>query len=313
MRALFLISLSLLSFNVMAATTCEGVSRAPAVLEIEENFRKISSKVDNIQDDLFSAIEACDKGDIKKAIRNDADIQATNADGKTPLEFAKLVGCEKGEEILSSRIKEASIDLYKAIDPEEGNCDAEAIAHAIKNGADINATNDLYNGQMERMTVLTYATRKNCIEAVKQLAPNTRILINDDRTAHFNTALMIAARWNRHEIAQILVDNKADVNHGSTFERSALIIAGANVATDVARIILSKPDVDLNVNPTMGRNALGVALFMGANDIADMIINHDPAIKPMTAETIRRAKKWAKTDEMRARLDQYLIDHPVQK
>lgn len=310
MRALFLISLSLLSFKVMAATTCEGVSRAPAVLEIEDNFRAISSKVDNIQDDLFSAIEACDKGDIKKAIRNDADIQATNADGKTPLEFAKQVGCEKGEEILSSRIKEASIDLYEAIDPQEGNCDADAIANAIKKGADVNATNDLYNGQIERMTVLTYATKKNCIEAVKQLAPNPRIKIDDDRTANFNTALMIAARWNRHEIAQILVDNKANVNAGSTFERSALIIAGANVATDVARIILSKPDVDLNVNPTIGRNALGVALFMGANDIAEMIINHDPAIKPMTAETIRRAKKWAKTDEMRARLDQYLEDHP---
>lgn len=313
MRALFLISLSLLSFNVMAAKSCEGISRAPAVLEIEENFRAISSKVDNIQDDLFAAIEVCDKGDIKKAIRNDADIQGLNAEGKSPLEFAKQVGCVKGEEILSKKIKEASIELYEAIDPQDGNCDAEAIASAIKKGADVNATNDIYNGQIERMTVLTYATKKNCIEAVKQLAPNPRILINDDRTVHFNTALMIAARFNRHEIAQILVDNKADVNNGSTFERSALIIAGANIATDVARIILSKPDVDLNVNPTLGRNALGVALFMGANDIADMILNHDQAIKPMTEETIRRAKKWAKTDEMRARLDQYLIDHPVQK
>lgn len=312
MRALILISLGVLSFQVMAAGTCEGISRAPAVLEIEENFRKISSRVDNIEDDLFQAILECNKHDIKKAIKNGADIQALNDKGQSPLKYAKdVVGCVEGEEILSKKIKKASIALFEAVEA----CDTTAMNEAIKDGADVNATNDQYTGQTERHTVLTFAVKLRCLEAVKVLAPHPRIEINDQRSIDYNTALMIAARWNLKEIADVLIENKANLNLGSLGNKSALTIACNWGSTDVVKSLLARNDVDLNVNTTLSlpplKNALGAALFMGRTELVDLILNHSENIAPMTEYTIKRAMKHADTEELRKRLQDYLISHPV--
>ena len=202
---------------------------------------------------------------------------------------------------ISSRLSNRNFDLFEAIE----DCNPKKISKALKRGADVNATNDSYTGQTKRYTALTFAVKMGCFDAAKILLENNAN-VDDARSIDNNTALMVAARQNKSAIAKLLLDYKADVNAGTAFERSALNIASWNNSIEVAKLIMSRPDVNLNINPKIARNALGSALFMGNSEIVDLILNHSPEIKPMNEETIRLASKWAKSEEMKVRLQKYL-------
>ncbi len=109
----------------------------------------------------------------------------------------------------------------------------------------------------ELYTLLTAATENNKLEVVKLLVSVGGMDVNDQTACP--SPLWFAARTNAINIAQFLIDNKANIN--SVYQRphaTPLQIASTNGAYEVARLLLLN-NADLELPNTDGKTALSFA------------------------------------------------------
>jgi len=101
---------------------------------------------------------------------------------------------------------------------------------------------DIEHGTPELLEIIRYGTLEDCSKLLKE---GHTVNTSDDTG---QTALMVAARTNRIDIAKFLIDNGADVNMSSASGLTALHYAALEDYDEMARLLLSN---NAKVDPTM--------------------------------------------------------------
>ena len=130
-------------------------------------------------------------------------------------------------------------------------------------------------------TPLMYACRRGHIQVVRQL-----LELSDRRTQQGvrsvnvvsrrgQTALFECIQQNQEEIAQFLLTRKEiriNAVQEKEFKRTALMIASKLGHTIIVQQLLSHPDIDVNIQDTLGYTALYMAAFKGFSDIVRLLL-----------------------------------------
>ncbi len=162
-------------------------------------------------------------------IRNGADVENTNKEGKTPQELADQTSTENGE-TFSKLLQD--VNFYRAVHRNQGN----KVVQLLKQGASVNATMDDGN------TPLHLAVAMNHVQQVK-------ILLGAG--AHVNatlngvTPLHLAVVTNRVQIIDILLEEGANVN--ATLNGVTLLRLAKN-NEEIVKILSQAASVSLGDN-----------------------------------------------------------------
>ncbi|MFP3033742.1 MAG: ankyrin repeat domain-containing protein [Wolbachia sp.] len=244
--------------------------KTPSDLAIEEGHKDIADFLEEAQfkeQELFDAIKQNNIDKVRDLINRGADVKAKNKDGKTSLHWAA-----------------------------EYNDTPEIVQLLIEKGADINAKDksgktplDLAN-QNDKIKVIEFLVNKsaslnemlplhwaveNCsLKVVKLFIDNDSINAKD---RDGKTPLHLAAKTGRSEIAELLVDNKADINATDTSSWTPLHeTAGKNNATEgqlnVAKLLISKY-ANINAKNDKSYTPLHLTAQKGNLNIAEFLTN----------------------------------------
>lgn len=134
---------------------------------------------------------------------------------------------------------------------------------AIEDGADVNA-------RSTTSTILLRAVKLNEIEIVKLLLDN-KADINQVRPIDLFSGLMISAKQNNLSMAKLLLSRGIDANLVTVSMRNALHIAALNNSVDVAKLLVSESNIDVNARE--GLCALAVASRQDHREIVSLLKN----------------------------------------
>lgn len=154
---------------------------------------------------------------------------------------------------------DATERLAKAV---EGNNIKEA-RKAIADGADVNSMSTT-------SSVLLRAVKLNQVEMVKLLLDN-KADINQVKPVDRFSGLMIAAKHNNLAMAKLLISRGIDVSITTVIGRNALHIAALSDSVDVAKVLVS--DTNIEVNARAGLCALAVAARQDHREIVSLLKN----------------------------------------
>ena len=279
-RVLLLISLTLLSTNLYAATS--AVADAAMNGKKDELRSLLKAKVDvNIpQIDgttaLHWTVQADDLEMTDLLIRAGARVAAATREGVMPLELAALNGSARMLEML------------------------------VKAGADVNAPLDSSGA-----TALMMASRSGRTDAIKFLL-DSGARIEAKETWGDTTALMWAVSQGNRAAVQLLIDRGADVNARSKFVPSAtgrgfegaspvsprpnqpieenasglltpLMFAAREGDLETARLLVAA-GAQVNALGGDGKNALALAIFNGGYDVASFLIDSHADVNQADAQ-----------------------------
>ncbi len=118
-------------------------------------------------------------------------------------------------------------------------------------------------------TPLTYAIKRDSIEMVAALL-NLGANPNMAQPVSQFTPLMVAAKHNNPEAVELLLARNANVNFVSVFGRNPLHIAALHNGLDVAHILLTKTDVQVNARGKLC--PLAVASRQGYLDFVKLLL-----------------------------------------
>lgn len=184
------------------------------------------------------------------------------------LETVKLL-LDKGAEI-NAIAGDGSTPLIQA---GNGDKTGEIVALLLEKGADVNAADKT------GMTALGNAIFKICTKGENSRIKVLEILL--DHGADFITPvsgdkdkgyswLMIAANWNRIELAEFLISKGLNVNHQADDGATALMIACKEGYGDVVKLLVDK-GADIYLTNESGDTAVGLAQNEGYTEIADYL------------------------------------------
>ena len=249
------------------------------------------------------------KNAVRALIQQKADVNAPQVDGATALHWAV-----RGNDLeLADMLLRAGAHVAAA--NEEGatpmflaalSGNAPMIERLIQAGADSNASLSATGD-----TALMMASRTGSVSAVKVLLDHGA-KVNSQETWGGTTALMWAISEHHPEVVKLLVEGGADVNAKSSFVPSAsgrgfegtrpvapkpnqpveefasglltpLMFAARENDIESARILI-KAGADLNAAGGDGKDALGLALFNGSYDVADLLIDSHAGVNHADAQ-----------------------------
>lgn len=118
-------------------------------------------------------------------------------------------------------------------------------------------------------TPLTYAIKRDSIEMVAALLDHGASPNQAQPVSQF-TPLMVAAKHKNVEAAELLIAHQANVNLTGAFGRNPLHIAALHDSTDVAFLLLTKTDIQVNTRG--GLCPLAVASRQGYVDFVKVIL-----------------------------------------
>lgn len=220
-----------------------------AVFVIGQIFAPSALAADDELPPLIEAVANGEGNEVKRLLRAGADVNMTDADGWTPLDWAVQ-------------------NDYLAI-----------IDILADNGADVNRRDD------EGWTPLRFAADLGRPAAVRALIKNGANvnLGNDEGT----TPLHTAAQSDAWIVAQILIDNRADVNRKDDYDYTPLHDAALYGSPDVAEVLINA-DADIAAENNEGRTPLFVAQDEGYNAVADLLIAANEGLSDLVAQKPRR-------------------------
>ena len=196
----------------------------------------------------------------------------------TTIASVMLVGC--GE---SQQSSEAKSDVPIAKEPAQSSSPpAEAKpAEPVPEAAQLLRDAKAPNSQVNR--ALSNAAFVGDIEAVKQhLAAGTDVDVKGGYSSTADTLtikladrtpLHEAASWGHMEIAELLIDNGADVNVKSGFGQTPLHWAAGNEGRQVAELLIAK-GADVNAKDDYGNTPLDRAIQFKKPETADLLRKH---------------------------------------
>ena len=239
-----------------------------------------------------------DKTAVRTLIAQKADVNAPQVDGATALHWAVRANDLEMADLLlraGARVAAANEEGATPMFLAAQNGNAAMIERLLQAGADPNARLSATGD-----TALMMASRTGSIAAVKVLLDH-KADTNLKETWGGTTALMWAVSEHHPDVVQLLVDRGADVNAKSNFVPSAsgrgfegtkpvaaqpnqsveefasglltpLMFAARENDLESARILI-KAGADVNAAGGDGKDALGLALFNGSYNVADLLID----------------------------------------
>ena len=179
----------------------------------------------------------------------------------------------------------ATLKLLQAVD----NNDLKSAQSAIKEGADVNGSN---NNSAPSTTVLLKAVKFNRVEITKLLLDN-HADINQRRPIDMYSPLMVAAKLNHAKIASMLIAKGADVSLTTVIGRNALHLAALSNSVEVAKLLV-QTNIDVNARPEVC--ALAVAARQDHRQIVSLLKNLSGSKAP-SAVCLERAIDMADFNE----------------
>ena len=208
--------------------------------------------------------------------REDADINAKDASGRTALMLAVMMGHVK---VVKSLLKHSGIDLSIADDEDNG-----ILFYAAKHGrirvlkALLEKANRYINAQKKKTgeTPLIYAIEKRKYPIAMCLLQQEGIIASI-QDGNKRTALMLAAQSGRLEVVEALLEREdAAINAKDASGRTALIeacTAFVNSSTDVALALLNTGKCKLDLKDSRGWTALMYASDKGNAELVGKLLD----------------------------------------
>lgn len=196
------------------------------------------------------------------------NVNATNADGNTPLHLALInknrslvqfllahrdinqnIANNNGVTARQLLKKELMVEHNKKLDYAIFIKSPTEIRKHIRNGADVNLCN------RQGISALTYAISSNDLKLLNFLLAHPDINTDD--------AYVYAATCCNHQAARLLRDRKGNVNKQDAYGISALHRAVNNNNMEMFDILMRHPSIDLNIANNEGETALYCAAKFG--------------------------------------------------
>ena len=264
---------------------------------------------------VYGASEVADaamKGNkeaVRALVQKKADVNATQVDGTTALHWAVQANDLATVDVLLKAGAKVSAANREGVTPlllatQNGN--AAMIEKLVKGGADPNASLT-----KDGDTSLMMASRSGKIDAVKVLLDNGAQVNTQERWGG-TSALMWAVSEKHPAVAKLLIERGADVNahsyflpasHGRGFEGTLpespqpgqtaqefasglltpLMFAARENDLESAKLLIAAK-ADINATGGDGKDALGLALFNGAYDVASLLLDSHAAVNHADAQ-----------------------------
>jgi uncharacterized protein len=249
-----------------------------------------------------------DKAGIRALLAKKADVNAPQVDGTTALhwvvqnddlESADLL-LKAGAKVMAANNAGALPLMLAAV-----NGNAPMIERLVNAGADVNATLTRSGD-----TALMIASRVGKVDAVRVLLDHGA-QVNAKENWGGTTALMWAVSERHPEVAKLLIERRADVNARSNFVPSAsgrgfegtapaaarpgkpeefasgsltpLMFAAREGDLASARLLVAA-GADVNAIGADGKDALSLAIFNGAYDVASFLVDNHANVNQADAQ-----------------------------
>ena len=258
---------------------------------------------------LIDAVQRGDRASVVSLIRQGADVNQSEPDGTTALQYAAHRNdTATAELLLRAGAKAGAVNAYgvSALSEAAAAGNAELIEKLLEAGASANETNP------EGESVLMTAARSGDVRAVRLLLDRGAAL-NTHEQWKGQTALMWAAAANHAEVAQILLDHGAAVNaqsalvppeiprpaNGNLISEqpkgglTALLFAAREGAVETVRVLV-RAGADLNFADLDGITPILMALINGHYDVAGVLA--EAGADPNLADTWGRTPLYAAVD-----------------
>ncbi|CAH0549306.1 unnamed protein product [Brassicogethes aeneus] len=236
-------------------------------------------------------------------LSKDADIDAQDINGKSPLIFAvsnnhtetakflinkgadvNLRGSKDNATALHDAAATGNVEIAKVLLSKDADIDAQDIngysplmfaviknhtetaKFLINHGADVNLRSSKYN-----RTALHDAAATGNVEIAKVLLSKDADIDAQDINGY--SPLMFAVNKNHTETAKFLINHGADVNlRSSKYNSTALHDAAATENVEIAKVLLSK-DADIDAQDINGYSPLMFAVIKNHTETAKFLIN----------------------------------------
>lgn len=258
---------------------------------------------------LADAVKSGDRQAVRAFLKNHADVNATDPDGTTPLEWAVRADDLETAQLLLGAGADAKMANRLGVTPlslAATNRNAAMVDALLRAGADANSAAP--GGE----TVLMSAARTGNPDAVRLLIAHGAN-VNAREASYGETALMWAVSENHAAAAKVLIDHGADVNARSklldyTQDRfglegvmtilprgnwTPLMYAARQGSSDAARV-LAEAGAELNATDPDGTTALVLAIINGHYDTAALLT--EKGADPNIADTSGMAALYAAVD-----------------
>ena len=258
---------------------------------------------------LKQALKSGDKHAVATLLKQGADVNASDPDGTTPLDWAAEANdLESAELLLHAGANPKSRSRYGVtpLSLAAGNGNAALLDLFLKAGADPAASPP--GGQ----TILMTAARTGNPEAVRLLIDHGSE-VNAREASYGETALMWAAAENHPDAVQVLIDHGAQIDARSTelkYEQdrfglegvttilprghwTALMYAARQGSLAAARVLL-RAGADGNLTDPDGTTALVLAIINGHFDTAVLLV--EGGADPNIADSAGMAALYAAVD-----------------
>ncbi len=235
-------------WTVLMATTCCGNA------EIVEALLEAGADIPEDTSEYSTNMQAILKRE--RQARKDKQLADSSIKNLEQEDGAGAGGTEKNQKMLNDQLIEAT-----------ENDNTEIIEVLLKEGADINATNE--DGQ----TALVIAAEKGHIETVQVLLTTPGINIDAANNKDGSTALMFAAQNGHTNIVNTLIDKGADVNAANNkYGSTALMFAALCGNTEIVNNLIDK-DANVNATDKDGLTALMITAATGHVDIVQILLD----------------------------------------
>jgi len=219
---------------------------------------------------------------VKLLLENDANVNQITKTGRTALHFAAELGdLEIVEHLIKNKV-DVNLGTGTALMMATIENNFDIVKILLKNEADVNKIS--LNGY----TALHFAVKNGSLEIAEYLIKNNAD-IDLGNEEHGDTPLILASMGNNFGIVKMILENDADVNKTTINGETALHFAADVGSLEIAEYLINKKaDVNLGTSTT----ALTIATFGNSFEIVKLLLENEADINK-TTETGHTALHFA--------------------